>query len=152
MMMKGDTLIEVLVALSVAVVVISAITSLGVVSLNNAQFIRDQDQATKYASEGMEILRGIRNSDYIGFRSKSGTYCLGDDNALGAPVPSCSLPNLDTKYIRSVNIVQNGGCGANLVNTTVSVSWIDSKCASGVYCHSSKLASCFSTVPPVSGP
>jgi len=154
--MKGDTLIEVLIALAAAVVVISTITTLAIVTLNNAQFSRDQDQSTKYAQEGMEVIRGIRNNNYVGFRSYSGKYCLAEgDTSLGSPVAACNTVNVINKYIRFVTIAQNSGCGAvstNLTNIVITVLWTDGKCTGGAYCHSSKLTSCFSTVPPVSAP
>lgn len=151
--MRGDTLIEVLVALTVAIVMISAITSLGIVSLNNTQFINDQDEAGKYAQQGMEVVRQIRNSSYTGFRTYRGTYCLRA-NATTLTAGTCNLPNINGRYIRSVVIQQNAGCGggANIANVAVSVSWTDGKCQSGVYCHASKLTSCFSTVSPIPAP
>lgn len=154
MKMRGDTLIEVLIGLAVATVAISAITVLGTTSLNNAKFISDQDQASKYAQEGLETVRKIRNSNYTGFASTSGVYCLGKDiQTLGASGSSCTTPNIDGKFIRSVIIVQNGECrSASLAHTTVTVSWTDGKCSAGAYCHTSKLSSCFSTAPPIPAP
>lgn len=151
--MRGDTLIEVLIALAVATVIISAITVLGTTSLSNAKFVANQDQASKYAQEGLEIVRQIRNSNYVGFASYNGVYCLAKGTtSLGTAVTSCTTPNIDNKFVRSVQITQNGGCGANLANTTVLVSWTDGKCTSGEYCHSSKFNSCFSTAPPIPAP
>ena len=132
--MKGETLIEVLIALSAAVIVITAVSVLTISSLSNTQFVRDQDQASKYAQEGIELLRGIRNSSYVGYRSYNGTYCLAkDDTTLGPAVAACQTPNIDGLFIRSVTITQNGGCGVNLASTVVTVSWTSSKCAGGVF-------------------
>lgn len=151
--MRGDTLIEVLIALGIVVVVISAVTVLGISSLSNARFSATQDQAAKYTQEGMEIVRGIRNSNYAGYASYSGTYCLGKDaTSLGSSVPSCTTPNIDDLYIRSVEIVQDGGCGTNLAHTTVRVAFTDNKCSGGSYCHETTLDSCLSTRAPVQGP
>lgn len=151
--MKGTTLIEVLVALAAAVVVITTVTVLGVSSLNNVQFTNDQHKATQYAQEGIEFVRGLRNSNYDAFKTYSGLYCFGSFQAtLGTPTASCTTKNIDNKFIRSVLITQNGGCGLNLVHTAVTVVWTDSKCTSGNYCHESKLTSCFSTVNPISAP
>lgn len=150
--MKGETLIEVLIALTIAVVVVTAIAVLGVSSLNNAQFIKSQDQSTKYAQEGMEVVRNIRNSDYVSFRNYTGTYCLGKgQTTLGAARTSCASKNIDNVFIRSVLIQQDAGCGVNLARATVRVAWTDGKCATGVYCHKSDLTSCFSTVQPIQG-
>jgi prepilin-type N-terminal cleavage/methylation domain-containing protein len=154
--MRGDTLIEVLIALAVAVVVISAITTLGITSLSNARFVASQEQASKYTQEGMETVRKIRNGNYSAFASYSGTYCLAKNaTSLGISVASCTTANIDNTYIRSVEIRQNVNCGAistNLAHTTVRVSFTDGKCPSGVYCHTTESSSCLSTLPPIQGP
>lgn len=151
-MMRGDTLIEVLIALTIAVLVVSAITVLGITSLNNAKFVTTQDQATKYTQEGLEIVRKIRNSNYVAYASYSGVYCLAK-NALSLVGGPCTTANIDNIYIRSVEIQQNViDCGTNLAYTTVTVSWTDGKCETGTFCHSTKLSSCLSTLPPIPGP
>jgi prepilin-type N-terminal cleavage/methylation domain-containing protein len=150
--MKGQTLIEVLIALSIAVVVITAITWLSISSLNNAQSSRNQDQATKYAQEGMELVRKIRNSSYTTFAGYNGTYCLPKGQTTFSAQGSCTTPNIDTTFIRSVQINANTGCGVGLSRVVVTVSWSDNKCTSGAYCRKSELVSCFSTQNPVTAP
>jgi prepilin-type N-terminal cleavage/methylation domain-containing protein len=153
--MRGDTLIEVLIALAVAVVVISAVTTLGITSLSNARFGASQEQASKYTQEGMETVRKIRNANYAGFAAiSSGVYCLAK-NSPTLTVGPCSTPNIDNTYIRSVEIRQNVSCGAisaNLAHTTVRVSFTDGKCATGTYCHVTESSSCLSTRSPIQGP
>lgn len=152
MIMRGDTLIEVLIALAIAVVVISAITTLSISSLNNAQYVASQDQASKYAEEGMEIVRKIRNRNYAQYASYGGTYCLAKGaTTLGSVANSCTV-NIDNKYIRSVEIEQDGGCGTGLARTVVTVAWTDGKCNTETFCHTSRLSSCLSTISPVQGP
>lgn len=153
--MKGQTLIEVLVALTLAVIVISAITVASVSTLNNTQYIRDQSQATKYAQEGSEIVRRIRNSDYVGFRSYTGLYCLADgQSTLGEIDTECDTVNVGSKFVRYVRIAQNG-CNTtnpNVFQVTVTVAYASGKCSTGTFCHKSELVSCLSTTNPVSGP
>lgn len=153
--MKGQTLIEVLVALAIAALVVSAITVISISSLSNAQYVKNQDTASKYAQEGMEIMRRIRNSNYADFKLYSGVYCLGSgETTLAAAVGSCTTKNLDDTFIRSVDINQDDliNCGGNLARVTVNVSYTSGKCRVGTFCHSSKMISCFSTVNPVVGP
>jgi hypothetical protein len=48
--------------------------------------------AGKYAQEGLEAVRKIRNASYVGFRSYNGVYCLGsDETTLGTPIAACML-------------------------------------------------------------
>lgn len=149
-LMKGQTLIEVLVALSAVVMIVSAIAVVIIASLNNAQFSRDQDLATKYAQEGMEILRKVRNSDYTTFKSYGGTYCLAKGQAsLPSSTTSCTATNVDN-FVRMIQIEQTPGCNPNSAKATVTVAWTDGKCqSSSVFCHKTELVSCFSTVNPI---
>lgn len=147
---KGQTLIEVLVALSAVVIMVSAVAIVIVSSLSNAQFTRDQDLATKYSQEGMEVLRKVRNADYVAFRNYSGTYCLSKGQAtLPNASGNCNTRNVDN-FVRFVQVEQTPGCGPNIAKATVAVAWTDGKCsASNVFCHKAELVSCFSTVNPV---
>lgn len=148
--MKGQTLIEVLAALGLIVVVATALAGVVVTSMGNARFSKDQNLATQYAQEGMEIMRRIRDDDYVDFRNiASATYCL-DEGVAALPLPSdCTTANVSGSFLRKVTITQDG-CGANVANVAIAVSWQDSKCPAGnTFCHSSRLETCLSTVNPV---
>ena len=58
---KGQTLIEVLIALTVGVLILGALVIATVVSIRNAQFSQNQLQASKFAAEGVDLVRTIRN-------------------------------------------------------------------------------------------
>jgi len=147
---QGQTLIETLAAVAILSIVVSAIGIVMTTSLNNATFDQDQTLATKYAQQGSEIVQQIRDDSYATFQSYGGTYCLAKgQTALGATA-TCTTPNFDN-FIRSVEIQQNG-CGNNVAQVTVTVSFIDGKCAAGVYCHKQTVESCLSTVNPIQMP
>ena len=152
--MKGQGLIESVLALGFISIVLSSIAIILISSLSNADRSKNQAVATQYAQEGIEMLRKIRNSNHQGFKSYNGTYCFGKDAndaaGLGSP-SSCNVPNIDS-YIRSVKIEQTPGCGLNVAKITVKVAWIDGKCLNGSYCHSSELISCLSTFNPIQSP
>jgi hypothetical protein len=154
--MKGQTLIEVLVALGIITVVTTALAAVVITSMSNAQFSKNQNLASQYALEGMEIVRRLRDSDYVGFRNKSdGIYCLDKGQPILPinPVSVCATPNVDN-FIRKVEIYSQDlikRCDVNLSRVIVTVSWQDGKCpASAPYCHSAKLESCLSNINPVS--
>lgn len=150
--MKGQTLIEVLIALGILSLVVTGIATVVTSGLSNTQFSKDQNTATKYAQEALEITRNIRNKNYTEFSSFNGIYCLpkGADT-LGSVQSACSLPNVDN-FIRSVQIEQSPGCGVNVSKITVVVSWQDGKCGNNSYCHKSQLVSCLSRVNPITEP
>jgi Tfp pilus assembly protein PilV len=145
--MKGQTLIEVLLAFALLGIVMTGIVVTITSALSNASFSKNQAQASQYAQEGVEEVRNIRGANYLSFKSYSGNYCLDDGaSSLGAPA-SCSSPNVGN-FIRSVYIEQSA-CAQNVTRATVTVAWSDGKCNNGSYCHKSKLISCLSTVNPI---
>ena len=148
---SGQTLIEALAALAIVGIVISAIGVIVTTSLSNARFDENQTLATKYAQQGSEVIQQIRDDNYTGFQNFNGTYCLGQGQiTLGLPA-NCTSANMDNTFIRSITIQQNG-CGANIAQVTVNVSFTDSKCANGKYCHIQTISTCLSTVNSVQAP
>lgn len=58
---KGQTLIELIVVMSVSVIVVGALVFATIASLRNSQFSKYQVQATKLAQEGIEKVRSARD-------------------------------------------------------------------------------------------
>jgi len=156
---NGQTLIEALVALGAAVLVLSAITVAVISALNNVQYTKNQNLATQYAQQGIEIMRQISQSNWKSFSLYSGKYCLAQDETLpclaGSQTGSCNqsggLSTCSQNYGifgREVDIagVSEASCSNENIGVTVIVSWSDSKCtdASSPYCHNVKLNSCLS--------
>ena len=150
---RGQTLVETLSALAIISIVIVAIATSVTTSLSNATFNQNQTLATKYAQQGSEIVTEIRDTSFASFLNYSGTYCLGSgQTALGAVQPSgCTATNIGSTFIRSVQITQ-AGCAANVAKVVVTVSFTNSKCQSGAYCHSQADTFCLSTKNPVQAP
>ena len=76
---KGQTIIEVLVALGASVAIIAAVTIAVTSALSNSLYNKNQNLATQYAQQGMEIMRQMRDSDWSSFSALSGNpaqYCL----------------------------------------------------------------------------
>lgn len=152
---SGQTLIEVIIALGAILIILASISILVTISINNSSYIRAQSMAAKYAQDGMEYVRYIRNNDISSFKSKNGSYCLDEDNTFSPP---CSIANIKDEFIREVDFSKNtfncpSPTEAQLSQTevTVKVSWRDTKCgAANIYCHTSTLISCF-TDPTTSG-
>jgi prepilin-type N-terminal cleavage/methylation domain-containing protein len=149
--MKGQTLLEVLLALSIIAIVIGGAGGVITSSLNNAQVTKNKTLSTKYAQEGIEAMRELRNKSYSQFRNYSGTYCLGSMPAALLASSSCTTPNV-TSYIRTV-LIDQSGCGTNIAKVTVTVSWKDGKCSSAnPYCNNASHSTCLSTINPIQAP
>lgn len=60
---KGQSLIEVIIATTVGILVVTALTFATIFSLRNANFAKNSAQATKLAQEGIEKVRTLRDRD-----------------------------------------------------------------------------------------
>lgn len=150
---RGQTLVEVLVAMATAVAVLSAIAITVVSSLSNIEFTKNQNQATQYSREGLEVVRRLARSNWTTFESYNATdYCLGkSQTVLSAMGPNGCGQNVDNTFVRKIEIEQNStSCQSNAKITSV-VSWSDSKCGSdNVFCHEVTLDSCIANINSVS--
>lgn len=157
---KGQSLVEALIALGAAVIIVSAIAVAVITSVNNTDFSKNQNLATQYAQQAMEILRSQSESDWQSFSAiSSGTYCL---NQSSTTLQSASLgctanindSNNNPFFIRKVAIAQNDAACRGNTNISVSVSWKDGKCtsSSNAFCHTVKLDSCLANLNNVPTP
>lgn len=159
----GQTLIEIMLAFSVSILVLSAIVVGVTTSLSNTQYTKNQNLANSYAQEGMAVVRQIRDSSWPTFSSYSdGLYCLGPDLTELTPTSQSSLCRqkflVDGIFAREVIFDHDSPscCSNNSVScengvrgskATVKVSWSDSKCPIGTpLCHQVELATCFSNL------
>lgn len=143
---KGQTLIEILVALGIITVVVSALSSIVITSQGNVKQSKNQGLSMHLAQEALEIVRQIRDNDYTSFKTMTGTYCLAKDEVELSS--NCYTANADN-FLRKVRIVQSG-CGANISRIEVTVSWQSSRCpATNSFCHKSALQTCLNAVYPV---
>lgn len=81
---KGQSLLELVIGLSLISVVIGAIAIITTYSLRNAQFSKNQAQATKLAQENLEKIKAIRAASYgICYSGVANNSCVGWDNIWG---------------------------------------------------------------------
>lgn len=119
---KGQSLIEVLATLAVAVIVILAWVQVIITSIRNTAFAKNQALATRHAQETIERVRAYRDEldDWTLFV----TNCQPSD-----------LPSLPSLFERSIDCYPpdnpaegTGGCAGNdSCEVKVTVSWTDSQ-------------------------
>lgn len=85
----GQSLIEVIIAISVGILVVTALTIATIFSLRNAQFSKNSAQATQLAQEGIDRVRTgrDRNQCINGLTSPSVNSWDGNNSD-----PNCSVP------------------------------------------------------------
>ena len=143
----GQSLVEALVALGAATIVISAVVIAVITAQNNADFSKNQNLATQYAQQGIEILRQQSESNWTTFSSYSGAYCLAEGSSTLTPAGTKCSANIRNFYVRSISIAQNNANCSGAAKVSVVVSWGDGKCSSSnTYCHNVTLDSCLANI------
>lgn len=159
MNMKGETIIEVVVALGAGIVILTALTLMMLRSLNNATEGSSRTLATQYAQEGVETVVKMKDSNWSTLSNlPSNTYCLASScsslistaGSCGVKVSTCGA-NIGTNFIREIVISQddpkcvppNPLSGRKFIRAVANVSYRDSNCGgSNPYCHTISVESC----------
>lgn len=164
---KGQALIEAIIAITVVTAVITAVVAVIITSLSSTNAIKNNDLATNYAQQGIELVRDIKSAGFADFVSNYPTeqYCLDDyesspelldDDVDIDPLDPDSDPDCDLEtgynvgnYIRRIyiNHLGNDSTGVNVCaeGTFVSskVLWNDNKCVGDANCHNVEIKTCF---------
>lgn len=151
---QGQGLIEAIIALSAAVLIVSALAMVVISAVGNTDFTKIQNQATSFAQEELEAIKDLSKNDWATFDALYGTYCPDTDLSLGSRITgNCETINVGDIYIRQVNITDPDGeskpCGHSDTGilVEVSVAWNDGKCESSAdYCHKVELNSCIENI------
>lgn len=104
---KGQSLVEVIIAATVGVLVVSALTFATIFSLRNAQFAKNSAQATKLAQEGIERVRTGRDRNV----AIGGSFQLDGNGVTSWDDPDLWLYQIRTDCIPNCyfNIGTSGG-------------------------------------------
>ncbi len=157
---KGSTLVESLLALTFAVVIITAVVIAVTTALSNATFTKNQNEATQLAQEGLDITRYLKTSDYLAFSALDDEveYC---PQQTGELIVSEDSSCFDGDFIKKVILDHSGGNNPSggraceVINSTLvtsEVSWTDAKCNDGEYCHKVALNTCLSDLEQLTNP
>lgn len=94
---SGQTLIEMIVVITIGILVIGALVFATIASLRNSQFAKNQAQATKLAQEGMEKVRSARDrGELIGGGFTIDGFIIDswkDDNLWRQITNTCASPS-----------------------------------------------------------
>lgn len=152
---RGQTLLEAVIALTILVIILGAVATSVLTSINNSSYVKQQNQANKLAQQGMEYIRDrINNSGenrfatYKGYADTNQIQCLGDVSSAVPLTPGlCSGANVQSIFKREVTftagLCDTGNPFTNGLTVTVNVYWTSGKCTGGSFCHTQKVTSCF---------
>lgn len=134
-MKTGQILLELVVAIGVAMVALMAIAQISIKSLANSNFSVHQSVANGYSIAGMEWIRSQRDVDWTSFLAKSGTtaitYCM---NTLAWSTAS-PCPTINNIYTRTAALTKKTN---TQVQAVVTVTW-----AEGALTHSARQTTIF---------
>lgn len=146
MLSKGQSLLELVIVMAVAITVIGALTVVTISSLRNANLSKSELQATKYAQEGIEKIRSIRdrngtvNTNFGTPTNKfSQLWGIQLNTTLCTPQPcnflldslntltqnNTAFENLSGSFERRIKITDESSSYQNQKTVTVLVNWID---------------------------
>jgi len=108
---QGQSLIEMVVAIGVVMIIIVALVAVATISVRNANFSRNQSLATKYAQEGIEEARRLRDEEGNNFFI---------DNPSGCNITDTPAEGFSRQRTCSFD-------GDKTMTVTVVVSWTDAK-------------------------
>lgn len=119
---KGQSLIEVIVAATVGILVVTALTFATIFSLRNAGFSKASAQATKLAQEGIERVRTGRNRNAAITNFRIGENLItswnGDANGSGAlwdaQINGSCIPNCYFKIMDQSGVLNYVGAAATI--------------------------------------
>lgn len=83
---KGQSLFEIVMALAISTLIITALVILAANAVKNSIYARNKTQATRYSQEATEWLRGERDKDWATVYAKS---TVDNSATCGAEYPSC---------------------------------------------------------------
>lgn len=164
---KGSVLLESVVALAVIIIVTAAISTVVSISVSNSTFTRNQNQANKFAQEGIEYMRALTQSDYSHFidilvpnDTTTNTFCFNRNFELleefGPRAGECFDVSGGTSdlvfeqgFRRQVQVKQDCGSGTpdpGDAEVTVTVSWSSGRCPqTNTFCHEARFVSCITS-------
>ncbi len=128
---SGQSLFELVVAIAISALMIVAMVSLAVNSIQNANFAKNKALASTYAQQAMEWLRGQRDSGIDTFidnvtMATGSSRCLNDLAWTVAPCGSGATIT-GTPFIRQVTFSVTTQNTKKVVKADVTVSWKDSQ-------------------------
>lgn len=121
---SGQTLLELVVATGVVAIVITALVTAVTASLRYSQATRLRSHGVKFAQEGLELTRKVRDLNtwdvFQAYSDGLGSWCLDELGAWSADLGSGSCPlSAGNNFWRRVHFVWNDP----VMEVTVTVSW-----------------------------
>jgi len=120
---RGQTLLEIVVALGVIAVVLTGLVTAVTASLRYGQASKYRSQGVKYAQEGLELTRKLRDTspwtDFLTYSDGGGVWCLNQAGAWSTSAGTGCPIVAGSTFWRTITFTVNG----SVMDVTSEVSW-----------------------------
>lgn len=126
---SGQSLVEAMIALGVAVIVIVALVNLSLVALRSSTIAQNQLMAKNLANQGLEAVRALRDSDWGKLPSDTGStiyYLNSDKTGFTTTVEQIDKDTTTTKFFTRKIFVKDDAVDQEKKQVTCEVTWSDS--------------------------
>lgn len=105
---RGQSFFEVVFAVGVAAMIITAVVALASRNIKNASYSRDKTLATRHIQDAVERLREIKDEDWTNnlLNLTDGTYCLKDTSSGYLDSSADCTINGSTSFTREVGLTR----------------------------------------------
>lgn len=128
---KGQSLFEVVVAVAMSALIVTAVVSVAVNSIQNSSFSRNKTLAASYVEDTNEWLRKERDASLSTFTTHVSTQYWCFKTLAWSTSGKCGSTAYisDTHFLRQTTftVTTLGSTGKNVVQIDTTVSWQDSK-------------------------
>lgn len=126
---KGQSLFEVVFAVGMSALIITAVVVLAANALSNSTFSKNKALAGRFTQEAVEWLRSQRDENWDNFytRTLTTTWCLPDVDWAEAKVGICGVADTilaNSNFRREVNFTE---IDASNIETKIKVYWEDGR-------------------------
>lgn len=128
---RGQTLFELIIAIGIGVIIVTAIVQLVTISVRNASFSKNKNEATRLAQQALEWLRTEKEKDWAVFYSRTGNpayWCLPTLAWTAGQCGSGQTISGSTIFIRQATLDQeniDGDADNDDIVAVVTVSWTE---------------------------
>lgn len=133
--MKGQSLFEVVVAIGISALIITAIVALVTNSISNTTYSRNQSAADNSAQQLLEWLRGQRDNNIQGFLNQidpvlggSSVYCFKNLDWTMRTQCLANRDEINGRFLRQAVFTNlTATPGQTVFNVEITVTWTDSR-------------------------
>ena len=123
---RGQSLFELIIAIGIGVIIVTAIVQLVTISVRNASFSKNKNEATRLAQQALEWLRTEKEKDWAGFYARAGNptyWCLPTLAWTAGQCGSGQTISGSTTFTRQATLDQEDVDGNTTSVVVVTVSW-----------------------------